>query len=158
MPEATCTLLPAGPVGTTGFCDGQCCTGTCSYDSMDETWFCCARLGYRLQSPDLPVVPSGTFWDRSGLRSFEDEPSGCCAGPPGSAGRCSGECCSAATDVCVSNRDDGDESCCAPHLSPTCSCRHSDGCLAQKTLTQHLLHNLGVHGSGTYIAIDPSDR
>ena len=35
----------AGPVGSTGYCDGQCCTGTCveDYDGdASGTYTCCA--------------------------------------------------------------------------------------------------------------------
>ena len=37
----TYTRLIAGPVGSSGFCDGQCCDGTCEYNAANGTWFCC---------------------------------------------------------------------------------------------------------------------
>jgi hypothetical protein len=39
------------------------------------------------------------------------------AGPPGSAGFCSGECCPAANGTCVTNHDTGYYNCCAPSSS-----------------------------------------
>ena len=35
----------AGPLGSTGFCDGQCCDGTCELDVSTSEFFCCAHAG-----------------------------------------------------------------------------------------------------------------
>ena len=40
-------LVAAGPFGSSGFCNGTCCSGVCSYDMTTQTQTCCASL----QSP-----------------------------------------------------------------------------------------------------------
>jgi hypothetical protein len=35
-------LAGAGPLGSTGFCDGQCCSGTCELDFATDEYICCA--------------------------------------------------------------------------------------------------------------------
>ena len=40
-----------------------------------------------------------------------------CAGPPGTEGYCSGECCSAADGTCAQDYDSGGQVCCAPRTS-----------------------------------------
>ena len=98
----------AGPVGSTGFCDGQCCSGSCNYDSKTGKTYCCAlvrsKFAHNITKGCLPV----THWCR-----WESKP-GPCAGPPGSAGYCGGKCCSNTNGTCVSDSDNGGQQCCAP--------------------------------------------
>ena len=41
----------AGPPGSTGFCDGQCCSGTCYLDTANDRFFCCESLQASALSP-----------------------------------------------------------------------------------------------------------
>jgi hypothetical protein len=47
--------MAAGPVGSTGFCEGQCCTGSCSYDTANKTYYCCKPLDNPIQQAGLPT-------------------------------------------------------------------------------------------------------
>ncbi len=53
--EAACWFPAAGPVGSTGYCGGKCCTGDCNYDSATSETYCCepadVPLDKHLQSP-----------------------------------------------------------------------------------------------------------
>jgi hypothetical protein len=40
-PNLCAIFLAAGPVGSTGYCGGQCCTGDCKYDSGTGEYYCC---------------------------------------------------------------------------------------------------------------------
>ena len=65
-----CRALRAGPTGSTGFCDGQCCNGTCSFDYASAKYFCCESPGSKLQRRrrthilQTPYAPQsgGTYW------------------------------------------------------------------------------------------------
>ena len=50
-------LLAAGPVGTMAFCEGQCCTGVCSYDSTSKTYFCCEPPRQPCSQMNLRTLP-----------------------------------------------------------------------------------------------------
>ncbi len=53
--EAARWFPAAGPVGSTGYCGGKCCTGDCNYDSATSETYCCepadVPLDKHLQSP-----------------------------------------------------------------------------------------------------------
>ena len=51
------TDASAGPVGSTGFCDGECCSGNCNYDYATGKNFCCA-------SPALDSKRAAGCWRR----------------------------------------------------------------------------------------------
>ena len=40
--DTTFMCADAGPVGTTGFCGGECCAGSCNYDQAYGNYTCCA--------------------------------------------------------------------------------------------------------------------
>ena len=117
--QLTSCFPAAGSAGSTGFCDGQCCDGICSYDVANETYFCCAlQVALHLIAAQTgshqAAVAREILNPLELLHSIAQNCFYClCAGPSGSAGHCSGECCSGETDVCVEHRGADAEACCA---------------------------------------------
>jgi hypothetical protein len=128
----SCPLVP-GPAGTPGFCEDQCCAGVCSHDVANQMYFCCEPLR-NLLIKTLKTAHMCTCQSmcRQGCPSLNHVQVLLCtalsrkrvvcmgvrAGPLGTAGHCSGECCSAATNVCIVKRQASGEACCAPRCSP----------------------------------------